>query len=99
MTAGGRGERSEAAVAGEPWHARTVAEVEAELCTDAERGLSQDEVRRRLELHGRNALEEKGETPLWLLFLQQFQGVLILVLFGAAVLAAAIADWIDAAVI
>ncbi len=99
MTAGGRGERSEAAVAGEPWHARTVAEVEAELCTEAERGLSQDEVRRRLELHGRNALEEKGETPLWLLFLQQFQGVLILVLVGAAVLAAAIADWIDAAVI
>jgi len=99
VTEGARGERPGAAAAEEAWHARTAAEVAAALRADAERGLSADEVRRRLARHGPNALLEEGETPLWLLFLQQFQGVLILVLVGAAVLAAAIGDRLDAAVI
>jgi Ca2+-transporting ATPase len=50
------------------------------------------------ESHGPNRLVEE-ELPPWKLFFEQFRGLLILVLLGAALLAALIGDFKDSAVI
>ena len=68
-------------------------------------GLATDEVRRRLEQHGPNALDAEARVPNWKKFLLQFKDFLILILLGAAAVSFAVsgelktpivveADWI-----
>jgi P-type Ca2+ transporter type 2C len=59
-------------------------------------GLSEAEVSRRLREHGLNRLAEKPPSSPGRLLLDQFKGVLILVLIGAAMLAGTIRDIKDA---
>ena len=82
-----------------PWHRLSAEQACAELDADAARGLSEEEARRRLELHGPNRLAEKPQRPAWLKFLDQFRNVLTAVLIGAALLAGAIGELKDAVVI
>ena len=93
-------ERPLATAEAEPgWHAMSVAVAAERLSSRPEDGLAPDEVARRREQHGENRLPEKAPTSAWLLFLGQFKNALILVLFGAAALAAAIGNVRDAAAI
>ena len=62
-------------------------------------GLTEAEAQHRLERVGPNQLREKPPRPVWLKFADQFKNVLVLVLIGAAALAAAIGDTKDAVVI
>lgn len=62
-------------------------------------GLTQPEATRRLASHGPNRLVEKPPLSPWWLLLQQFRSLLIALLLGAAVLAAALGNWKDAVVI
>ncbi len=62
-------------------------------------GLSEADARQRLERVGPNQLREKPPRPAWLKFVDQFKNLLVLVLIGAAALAAAIGDTKDAVVI
>ena len=55
-------------------------------------GLSDEEVLKRLALHGPNVLAEKQKCSPLLLFISQFGDFMILVLLGAAVLAGIIGD-------
>jgi len=57
-----------------------------------ERGLSASEVRRRLEVWGRNELEERPRRPAWRVFVAQFASTMIGVLFVAAAVTAALGD-------
>ena len=50
-------------------------EVVAALGTDAQRGLSADEARARIDRYGRNELEAEKPVPAWRKFLAQFQDV------------------------
>jgi Ca2+-transporting ATPase len=77
----------------------SVAQAAERLASRPEDGLGHDEVERRHEQHGENRLPEKAPTSAWLLFFGQFKNALILVLFGAAALAAAIGNVKDAAAI
>ena len=81
------------------WHTLAVDAVVHRFETDVVAGLSEAEANRRLQEHGSNKLAEKPPRSPWLLLLDQFKGVLILVLIGAAVLAGAIRDIKDAVVI
>ena len=81
----------------EPW-ALTPAAALAQLESSAQ-GLPDAEVRQRLERFGPNQLREKPSRPPWLKFADQFRNLLVLVLIGAAGLAAAIGDTKDAVVI
>lgn len=47
---------------------------------DAQRGLSDDEARVRLDRYGRNELEKERTVPAWKKFLAQFQSVLVILL-------------------
>jgi magnesium-transporting ATPase (P-type) len=64
-------------------HRRHTDDVVAVLRTDLRRGLTDAEVRSRLERYGRNELATEKATPAWLRFLAQFQDVLVILLLIA----------------
>src|SRR3990172_3995095 len=81
------------------WHALEAATVLEELETDSHRGLTEDEVKRRLEKYGFNELKkEEGISPL-ALFVGQFKNILIVILLIATVLSALVGEIFDAALI
>ena len=62
---------------------RAIKDVLAALGTDAQRGLTEDEARVRLERHGPNELTADAPVPAWRKFLAQFQDVLVILLLVA----------------
>src|SRR5688572_12155297 len=56
----------------------------AALGSDAERGLTPEDARRRLGQYGPNELEAEAPIPAWQKFLAQFQDVLVILLLIAA---------------
>jgi Ca2+-transporting ATPase len=82
-----------------PWHTLSVGEVAHQLGVGVSTGLSPDEAALRLDRYGPNALPEAARRSTWRMILDQFKGLLILVLLGAAVLAGAVGDVKDAVVI
>lgn len=58
----------------------------AALDTDAQLGLRQEDVRKRLERFGRNELAVEAPTPAWRRFLAQFRDVLVVLLLIAALI-------------
>ena len=62
-------------------------------------GLTHDEVRARLAVHGPNRLPAPKKRSALVRFLAQFNNLLIYVLLGAAALTAALGHWIDTQVI
>jgi len=81
------------------WHLLSASEATERLGVNPATGLNSAEAAKRFAQYGPNRLEEPPPRSRWLLLADQFKGVLILVLIGAAVLAAAIGDLVDAAVI
>ena len=81
------------------WHTRDGAEVARTLGVDPATGLTGAQVGERLARHGENRLAERPPRSKWLLLADQFKGLLILVLLGAAVLAGSVGDLKDAVVI
>jgi len=67
---------------------QTIDEVLAALGTDAKRGLSEGEVRARLERYGKNELTAEKPVPAWRKFLAQFQNVLVILLLIATAISA-----------
>jgi len=80
------------------WHALSAADALSALDTATD-GLGVTEARRRLDRYGANRLPSRPPPAAWLLFLDQFKSLLILVLLAAAILAAVIGDLKDALVI
>ncbi len=70
-----------------------------ELSTSADEGLSEDEVKKRLEEYGENRIPEKKKRSELMRFLLHFHNVLIYVLIAAAGITAAMEHWIDTFVI
>jgi Ca2+-transporting ATPase len=66
--------------------------VVAALGSDAARGLSSDEARRRLVQYGPNRLKSAPETPWWRRLLEQFQSFLVIILLVATVIS--MAEWL-----
>jgi Ca2+-transporting ATPase len=75
------------------------AQVAVDLDVDVARGLSATEVGSRRAQFGENALAEPPRKPRWLLFVDQFRSGLVLILAGAAVLAALVGDLKDALIV
>jgi Ca2+-transporting ATPase len=81
------------------WHSIEPAQVLKELNTDLHKGLTEDEVKKRLEKYGYNELKkEEGISSLTLL-INQFKNVLIIILLIATVLSALVGETFDAALI
>ena len=80
------------------WHAQTLAEVSQALGADIQ-GLSNEEVTRRLQQFGPNALPHMPPPTLWAIALRQFKSPLIYVLAIAAAVSLALGEVKDAAFI
>lgn len=90
--------RTQAPQAPRPWHQLSVHETLAIQVTSAA-GLSQDQIRRRQETHGLNALPPPARRSAWLRFLGHFNDVLIYILLAAAVVTSLMGHWLDTTVI
>ncbi|MGN6646334.1 MAG: cation-translocating P-type ATPase [Cytophaga sp.] len=62
-------------------------------------GLSKEEAAKRITQYGYNELQEKKKVPAWLLFLNQFKDIMIIILFVAAVLSGIVGDLTDTIII
>ena len=70
-----------------------------ECKTDAKRGISQEEAKRRLQKDGRNELPEAAPKPLWAKFLEQLCDPLIYVLLAAAAVSLLLGEVSDTVII
>ena len=81
------------------WHACAAGDVLEVLASDASRGLTSAESRRRLEAHGPNRLPEAARRGPLVRFLLQFHNPLIYVLLAAGAVTVWLEHFIDAGVI
>ncbi len=80
----------------DPWHVLGPLEVLQWLSSDASSGLTHAEVQRRLSEFGRNELHERSRRSAGMIFLEQFRGALILLLFVAALVSLFVGEHVDA---
>jgi Ca2+-transporting ATPase len=81
------------------WHSMEIDQTLKELDTDPHKGLSEDEVKSRLEKYGYNELKKEEKISSITLFLNQFKNILIVILIIAIVLSALVGEVVDAAMI
>jgi Ca2+-transporting ATPase len=81
------------------WHVLEATEIVHALQTSPKQGLSKEEARRRLEQFGPNELEEAEKPSLFRLIVEQFKNFIVIVLIVAALAAALLGDYIEAAAI
>src|SRR5215207_8908312 len=77
------------------WHTSEVAQVLRALGTDAEWGLSDEEVTLQLEERGPNELEDRGGRSRWTILWEQFTSTMIVILIVAALASAFLGDFED----
>ncbi|TYQ15607.1 UNVERIFIED_CONTAM: calcium-translocating P-type ATPase/potassium/sodium efflux P-type ATPase,TIGR01523 [Acetivibrio alkalicellulosi] len=80
------------------WHSISIEKVLEKLDT-SDNGLSQNEIKSRLEKHGYNKLPEAKKSNLFMRFIVHFNNALIYVLVIAAIITALMDHWIDTWVI
>jgi len=81
------------------WHSIEPVQVLKELNTDIHRGLTEDEVKSRLEKYGYNELKKEEKISPLTLFINQFKNILIVILIVAIVLSALVGEVVDAVII
>jgi len=81
------------------WHSIETVQVLKELNTDIHRGLTEDEVKTRLEKYGYNELKKEEKISPFTLFINQFKNILIIILIVAIVLSALVGEVVDAVII
>ena len=72
------------------WFNKTSQEVEQELKTDYQKGLSNSQVQENIKKYGLNELQEKKKDSLLKKFLEQFKDFMIIVLIIAAIVSGAV---------
>jgi len=80
------------------WHTKSIESVLAEL-KSSEAGLDNSAVEQKRAQFGWNLLQEKKKKPAWLLFLNQFNDFMILVLIAAAIISGIAGDLTDTIII
>lgn len=84
---------------GHQWHALEAEEVLNELNTVAGHGLSTTEVESRMRAYGPNQLTEVPPTSFWQMLWEQFNNFVVILLIVAAIVSAALGDFIEAGAI
>jgi len=81
------------------WHALQADQVLQSLEVPVETGLSDAEVKERLEKFGYNELQEQPGRTFWQKLWEQINSFVIWLLIGAAVISAVLGDWVEAGAI
>jgi P-type Ca2+ transporter type 2C len=77
------------------FHLRTSSEVEQDLETDLENGLSAAEAEKRLQQYGTNTIESKPRRSAWAIFIAQFKSLIVVLLIAASSLAFLLGETIE----
>jgi len=80
------------------WHSLSVPDVLSQL-ESSEKGLTSDQAKTRLAEYGYNELQDESKNSPWLLLLEQFKNLLIIILLVAVILSALLGEVTDAIVI
>jgi Ca2+-transporting ATPase len=78
------------------WHSLTPDDTGRQLDVDPKRGLGAEGVEKRRAEDGPNALQDAKPLNPWVLLAGQFWSPLIALLFGAALIAGLLGEWVDA---
>ena len=78
------------------WHAMDANEVLAFWDVDPQEGLEEKEALWRREKYGSNRLREKGQQPLWTMFLAQFKDFMVITLLAATLISGLLGETADA---
>jgi Ca2+-transporting ATPase len=81
------------------WYELRTEDVEKQVNTDYEQGLTSKEVQNRLQKFGFNELQEAEKPNMFLLFLAQFKDFMVLVLLAATLVSGLLGEYIDAVAI
>ena len=81
------------------WHTLETDKVLHRLRSDRNRGLTPEEVGKRLAEYGPNELRKEEKASPFSLFLSQFKNLLIVILLAATVLSLLVGEWVDALMI
>lgn len=81
-----------------PW-AYTAEDISTQHATHIEEGLTSDEAKKRLALHGSNKFEENKQVTPTSIFLRQFRSPLIILLSVATLFTIVLQHWVDAGII
>ncbi len=81
------------------WHTQSIQQVVEKLKTDVDRGLTTEEIEKRLEKYGLNKWREQKAKSIWLMFFAQLKDALIYVLLGAVVITLFMGEYIDSIII
>ncbi len=81
------------------WHDQAVEHVVRTLHTSPVQGLSTEEAKARLEKYGPNELVERPPTPLWKMFLDQFNNFLVIILLVSSVVSFFLGEYVEAGAI
>lgn len=73
--------------------------VAQQLETDLFAGLSETEAQNRLQNYGPNELKEQAGRSPWSILFEQLTGVMVLILYAAAIISLFLGEWIEAVVI
>lgn len=84
---------------GSAWHALQSEDVLAELHTFSDKGLSPQDIERRLVEFGPNQLAEAPPTTFWKTLVDQFNNFVVIMLLAAALISAILSDWVESAAI
>ncbi len=79
----------------QPW-AQPPRDLLEHLCVEERRGLSNNEVRKRQNLHGLNIVEQHAPRSVWKILLAQFRSVLVGLLILSFLAALAFEEWVEA---
>ena len=80
------------------WHTKKIGDI-FELLNTSKEGLTEEEVQKRLQKYGPNALPESKTDSLIAIFLHQFQSPLIYILFLASWVVWVMGEYVDSAII
>ena len=73
------------------FHDKDINTVITSLKSDANKGLSREEAKKRLNQYGENKLQTKKKTNIFIRFLKQFNDIMIIILLIAALVSFTIA--------
>ncbi|MFW6114830.1 MAG: cation-transporting P-type ATPase [Thermodesulfobacteriota bacterium] len=70
-------------------------ETAAKLKVSPEKGLDDEETRRRRQQYGLNRLHGKKTKPAWIILVNQFKNPIVALLGGASILAFSFGQWLE----
>jgi Ca2+-transporting ATPase len=82
-----------------PWHTMAPDAASKALETDPQKGLDNDEAKRRIEKYGYNELKQEERISPFTILINQFKNILIIILILAIALSALVGELVDAAII